>query len=163
MGSPKNQFSLVMEIEDDLESLLQLENDQLLDGEMQESKAIDSELICSKLSRGVRYHTVELERWILIHREKPPEKLPGEPIQEIASLEELFDEEVKDILGEINETEDHIEGKPIEKREEYLFVTPPEGESVVCKLTDVLFFWNYEIRGQWYLSNVRVIGNHLSV
>lgn len=80
----------------------------------------------------------------LINREKPPEAVPAESVQNGPSLEELFDEEVNNILGEISDAEEPVEEKPMEKREDYLFSTPPEGQSVACKLMDVQFsleFW----------------------
>ena len=79
----------------------------------------------------------------LINREKPPETVPIESAQNDTSLEELFDEEVKNILDEISDAEEPVEEKPTEKREDYLFNTPPEGQSVVCKLMDVQFFLEF--------------------
>ncbi|KAK8805971.1 hypothetical protein WA171_007057 [Blastocystis sp. BT1] len=106
-----------MEVEDDLDRLLEIENDQLQDDAIQESQ--------------INYPE-ELD----IIEEKPPEAVPAESVQNGPSLEELFDEEVNNILGEISDAEEPVEEKPMEKREDYLFSTPPEGQSVACKLMD---------------------------
>ena len=93
-----------------------------------------------QLSRRIRRHRVRFTIFTLRIREKPPEIVEVKPVQNDASLEELFDEEVKNILGEISDTEEPMADKPIEKREDYLFNTPPDGQSIVCKLMDVRCF-----------------------